>query len=348
MLLINSPVVLPLPAGSTYKVERMLENNVPALLESVQSAIGHQGTVDALKIILPAFSDQIVLNRVEIKEPAEQVVFKLKGRLPEGKVLSAEEIAAIGYEFWHVTITPGKNICQACEKARHHAELHGKDGGHVVCRAHRAVNLVRQYFDETRNPGSILEDIIILPVPGEILEREIAGWTIVQAWRGFSHDQSAAFPARVAKFESGEYIDRQLAVVSCTGSKTFREFVITRDPALAGQVALFVAAHEPAYTNACIAIDTCTYGKAEAPDALPGYEGRKDCDSCEGREPLLAIANGGKVQVENESFPLDAFKYKGTRSSADLSRRVLEYAIDGVATSNTARFILDGGVISKA
>jgi hypothetical protein len=74
-----------------------------ALDDGFTSAIGHQGTVDVLKTIFPAIASQISLNRIEIKEPADQIVFKLKARLPEGKVLTATEIEQIGYEFWEVT-----------------------------------------------------------------------------------------------------------------------------------------------------------------------------------------------------------------------------------------------------
>jgi hypothetical protein len=55
-------------------------------------------------------ADRIVLNRIEIKEPSDQIVFKLKSRLPEGKILTAAEIDAIGYEFWSVTPVKEKNV----------------------------------------------------------------------------------------------------------------------------------------------------------------------------------------------------------------------------------------------
>ena len=47
----------------------------------------------------------VVVNRSEFRQTAETValVFKLKGRPPEGKVLSRGELEAMGYEFGLLT-----------------------------------------------------------------------------------------------------------------------------------------------------------------------------------------------------------------------------------------------------
>jgi len=102
-MLVNSPVVLP-AQGITYRVSRIETDVAFSMLddEGFISAVGHAGTVEVLKAIFPALAENITLNRVEIKEPSMQVVFKLKGRIPEGKVLSKAEIAQIGYEFWSI------------------------------------------------------------------------------------------------------------------------------------------------------------------------------------------------------------------------------------------------------
>jgi hypothetical protein len=103
--LTNSPIVLA-NDEVMYKVTKISENTAFGILdeEGFVSAIGHQGTVDALKEIFPGLKNNITLNRMEIKEPSDQVVFKLKGRLPEGKILSLDEIKVIGYEFWNVMV----------------------------------------------------------------------------------------------------------------------------------------------------------------------------------------------------------------------------------------------------
>lgn len=62
------------------------------------SAIGHQSTADILTSLL---EQDIQMNRIEYKQERGDtaLVFKLKGRPQEGKVLSIEEIQEIGYEF---------------------------------------------------------------------------------------------------------------------------------------------------------------------------------------------------------------------------------------------------------
>ena len=62
------------------------------------SAVGHQSTCDILTSLLGV---EIPLNRLQYKQETGEtaLVFKLKGRPEEGKILSVEEIEAIGYEF---------------------------------------------------------------------------------------------------------------------------------------------------------------------------------------------------------------------------------------------------------
>ena len=99
----------------------------------VESAVGHQGTADAMNTILRDASPDIYLklsrtfagtvghfNRIEIAEPAEQLVFKPRGRLPEGKVLSAEEIGEIGYQFLHVWLVRRAPQPSSCKTLADH------------------------------------------------------------------------------------------------------------------------------------------------------------------------------------------------------------------------------------
>lgn len=68
----------------------------------IESAIGHQSTADLLSMLL-AFPVEV--NRVEFKQTTDDVVlvFKLKGRAIEGKILNQEELENIGYEFGVLT-----------------------------------------------------------------------------------------------------------------------------------------------------------------------------------------------------------------------------------------------------
>jgi hypothetical protein len=64
----------------------------------IQSAVGHKSTAAILSELLGI---EVAVNRTEYsQEPGETaLVFKLKGRAPEGQILSSEEIEKIGYEF---------------------------------------------------------------------------------------------------------------------------------------------------------------------------------------------------------------------------------------------------------
>ena len=62
------------------------------------SAVGHQSTCDILTKLLGV---TIPMNRIEYKQEigTAALIFKLKGRPEEGKILTVEEIEEIGYNF---------------------------------------------------------------------------------------------------------------------------------------------------------------------------------------------------------------------------------------------------------
>jgi hypothetical protein len=66
--------------------------------KTIQSAIGHRTTAELLSGLLDY---QVAVNRMDFKQTVETIalVFKLKGRPPEGEILSREELEAMGYEF---------------------------------------------------------------------------------------------------------------------------------------------------------------------------------------------------------------------------------------------------------
>jgi hypothetical protein len=66
--------------------------------KQIQSAIGHQSTADLLSLLLDF---PVAVNRIEFEQTRKDaaLIFKLKARAPEGKILSREEIEEIGYEF---------------------------------------------------------------------------------------------------------------------------------------------------------------------------------------------------------------------------------------------------------
>lgn len=70
--------------------------------EGILSAVGHESTAQILTELLET---EIPVNRIFFQQEAgqEALVFKLNGRAPEGVILSAEEIEAIGYSFGKLT-----------------------------------------------------------------------------------------------------------------------------------------------------------------------------------------------------------------------------------------------------
>lgn len=64
----------------------------------IHSAIGHLATARLLSILL---DHPVEMNRMEFRQSPDDwgLVFKLKGRAPEGAILSRAELEAMGYEF---------------------------------------------------------------------------------------------------------------------------------------------------------------------------------------------------------------------------------------------------------
>lgn len=65
----------------------------------LQSAIGHESTA---RIVSALLDYPLPMNREAYRQPvgAKALVFKLRGRPPEGRILSIDEIDAIGYDWF--------------------------------------------------------------------------------------------------------------------------------------------------------------------------------------------------------------------------------------------------------
>jgi hypothetical protein len=88
--------------GSFDYIPLTLEQSKALISNGFQSAVGHQSTCDVLTSLLGV---KIIMNRIQYIQEVGDValVFKLKGRPEEGKILTADEIEAIGYEFGQLT-----------------------------------------------------------------------------------------------------------------------------------------------------------------------------------------------------------------------------------------------------
>ncbi len=94
-----------LTAFGAYRYEPLaLEEARRLVADGFISAIGHESTARMLSELLGvAVESRRVDYQQQVGERA--IVFKLKRRPPEGAILTAEEIRAIGYEFGLLTRT---------------------------------------------------------------------------------------------------------------------------------------------------------------------------------------------------------------------------------------------------
>jgi Domain of unknown function (DUF1874) len=81
-----------------FRLVSLAEVNELVKSSDVVSAIGHAATADVLSDLLGI---EVKPNRIEFAQGVDDVaiIFKLKSRILEGKVLNRTEIEEIGYEL---------------------------------------------------------------------------------------------------------------------------------------------------------------------------------------------------------------------------------------------------------
>ena len=84
----------------TYEYSPIELEETRKLLQETEfeSAIGHQSTAEILSELLQI---KVEVNRTEYRQSVDDIalIFKLRSRPPEGKILTSEEIEEIGYDF---------------------------------------------------------------------------------------------------------------------------------------------------------------------------------------------------------------------------------------------------------
>ena len=102
LILLNTSI---LTAHGTFSYEPLTLAQAQTLVNEwrtagreIVSAIGHQATADLLSSLL---AYEVAARRIAFYQTVEDVglVFKLRGRIPEGQVLDREQLESVGYEF---------------------------------------------------------------------------------------------------------------------------------------------------------------------------------------------------------------------------------------------------------
>jgi Domain of unknown function (DUF1874) len=98
LAILNAPVLTACGNYTCYPIPtesaRILVNSM-----EIESHVGHETTAKLISKILEC---PISFCRDELKHQVGQnaLIFKLKHRAPEGKILDERQLSEIGYEFW--------------------------------------------------------------------------------------------------------------------------------------------------------------------------------------------------------------------------------------------------------
>jgi hypothetical protein len=96
-----------------FSVRTVSLDDVKTLLKedraSRLSAVGHAATAQIMSELL---GEEVKENRIQYAQQEEDIAicFKLKGRIPEGQILTREQIEAIGFEFKVMTLHNDNDI----------------------------------------------------------------------------------------------------------------------------------------------------------------------------------------------------------------------------------------------
>jgi len=116
MLIISNAFSIGMLSSSNaiLEVKEVSAEDVKALLSRNEfvSVVGHQTTADVLSLLLNV---KIPTNRIQVQlKPNDKlIVFQLLSRLPEGVVLTADEVLSLPHKFYTVEVLPYNETIEA-------------------------------------------------------------------------------------------------------------------------------------------------------------------------------------------------------------------------------------------
>ena len=108
VFLLNTPVVTSLGSYQHFKLPLDVVRTLLSDAKQVVSAVGHEATARLMTKIL---GYQVTVNRIaiEMEHGDVAIIFRVLTRLPEGAVLSEQELEQVPYE-----ITVLQSVCRDC------------------------------------------------------------------------------------------------------------------------------------------------------------------------------------------------------------------------------------------
>lgn len=102
LTVLNTSILTSFGSFSYKEINLEEVKKIVADCDCVESALGHQSTVDVVNSLLnDSLKEPLEMNRIQYAQQTGDValIFKLNGRAPEGVILTQEEIEDMGYSF---------------------------------------------------------------------------------------------------------------------------------------------------------------------------------------------------------------------------------------------------------
>lgn len=94
-----------MPNEGVFSCKKITTSEATELLlqgDSAVSALGHQGSVDAFNALFKGLNCEMNRIQATMQKGDKAICLKVRGRLPEGSILTLEQLNEIGYDLFEV------------------------------------------------------------------------------------------------------------------------------------------------------------------------------------------------------------------------------------------------------